>query len=216
MARRTDERMVAIALRAPEEGALEGVFQAGEVAGPPLGSLIAPPHPLYGGSMDSPVASELAWASVRAGIPALRFNWRGVGASTGLASGDPRDADADYASALAHLAETVPGKVVACGYSFGAAAALRAARLHPRIGRVLLVAPPGALLEPGALRALERPTLILTGADDRLSPAQALAAEVEDAPRARLEIIPEADHFFTSGLAELGRRAYAWLAQSAG
>lgn len=216
MARRTDERMVAIALRAPEEGALEGVFQAAEVAGPPLGSLIAPPHPLYGGSMDSPVASELAWASVRAGIPALRFNWRGVGASTGLASGDPRDADADYASALAHLAETVPGKVVACGYSFGAAAALRAARLHPRIGRVLLVAPPGALLEPGALRALERPTLILTGADDRLAPAESLAVEIEDAPRARLEIIPEADHFFTSGLAEVGRRAYAWLAQSAG
>jgi alpha/beta superfamily hydrolase len=213
MAPRSDERMVTIALRAPEEGALEGVFQAG-APDSPLGALIAPPHPLYGGSMDSPVAGELAFASVRAGIPALRFNWRGVGASTGVASGDARDADADYAAALAHLAQTVPGKIVACGYSFGAAAAVRAARLHPRIGRVLLVAPPGPLLEPGALRALERPTLILTGADDRLAPPQALAAEVDEAPHARLEVIPEADHFFAAGLAELGRRAYAWLAQS--
>jgi len=211
MSRRSDERMVAIALRAPEEGALEGVYQAGD-AEQPLGALIAPPHPLYGGSMDSPVANELAYASVRAGIPALRFNWRGVGASTGVASGEARDADADYAAALAHLAETVPGKVIACGYSFGAAAAIRAALLHPRIGRVLLVAPPGPLLEPGALRALERPTLILTGADDRLAPPRALAAEIEDAPHARLDVIPEADHFFVAGLAELGRRAYAWLA----
>ena len=107
--------------------------------------------------MDSPVVNEIAWASARAGIASLRFNWRGVGASSGVASGDARDADADYAAALAHLAETVPGKVVACGYSFGAAAALRAARLHPRVGRVLLVAPPPSLLERGALRELAAP-----------------------------------------------------------
>ena len=202
--------MVAIALRAPEEGALEGVFQAGH-AGNPYGSLIAPPHPLYGGSMDSPVVSEIAWASARAGIAALRFNWRGVGASAGLASGETRDADADYAAALAHLAETVPGKVVACGYSFGAAAALRAARLHPRIGRVLLVAPPAPLLEPGALRELGRPILVVTGSDDRLAPPDALAGELDALPQAKLEVIPDADHFFVVGLAQLSRIAGAWL-----
>jgi uncharacterized protein len=210
MATRQDERMITIALRAPEEGVLEGVYQAGQ-PGRPAGSVIAPPHPLYGGSMDSPVVSEIAWASARAGIAAVRFNWRGVGASTGLASGDPRDADADFAAALAHVAETVPGKVVACGYSFGAAAAVRAALLHPRIGRVLLVAPPPSLLEPGALRALGRPLLVVTGADDRLAPAKALAGELDAAPGARLEVIPEADHFFVTGLAELARRAFAWL-----
>jgi hypothetical protein len=205
--------MIAIPLRAPEEGALEGVFQAGH-AGNPYGSVIAPPHPLYGGSMDAPVVNEIAWASARAGIAAVRFNWRGVGASAGVASGDPRDADADYAAALAHVAATVPGKVVACGYSFGAAAALRAARLHPRIGRVLLVAPPAPLLERGALRELGRPTLVLTGSDDRLAPAAALAAELEEVPLARLEVLKGADHFFVSGLAELSRLAREWLEAS--
>jgi alpha/beta superfamily hydrolase len=161
--------------------------------------------------MDSPVVSEIAWASARAGVAAVRFNWRGVGASAGIASGEERDADADYAAALAHVAETVPGKVVACGYSFGAAAALRAARLHPRIGRVLLVAPPPSLLEPGALRGFDRPILVVTGSDDRLAPAAVLAAELEAAPRARLEVIPEADHFFVAGLAELSRIAFGWL-----
>ena len=210
MASRHDERMIAIALRAPEEGALEGIFQAGG-AGSPHGAVIAPPHPLYGGSMDSPVVNEIAFASVRAGVAAVRFNWRGVGASSGVASGEARDADADYAAALAHVAETVPGKVVACGYSFGAAAALRAARLHPRIGRVLLVAPPSPLLERGALRDLGRPTLVLTGSDDRLAPAAGLAAELEGVAHARLEVVKGADHFFVAGLAELSRLAQRWL-----
>lgn len=207
---RQDERTIAIALRAPEEGALEGVFQAGH-AGNPHGSVIAPPHPLYGGSMDAPVVNEIAFASARAGVAAVRFNWRGVGASTGDASGDPRHADADYAAALAYAAETVPGKVVACGYSFGAAAAVRAALLHPRIGRVLLVAPPPSLLRDGALREIGRPLLILTGAHDALAPASALATEVEGSPLARLEVVPEADHFFQAGLAALSRLAFDWL-----
>lgn len=202
--------MIAIALREPEDGALEGVYQAGHPDNP-QGSVIAPPHPLYGGSMDSPVVNEIAWASVRAGIAAVRFNWRGVGASAGVASGETRDADADYAAALAHVAETVPGKVVACGYSFGAAAALRAACLHPRIGRALLVAPPPSLLESGALRGVGKPILVVTGADDQLAPARALAAELDGVPRARIEVIPDADHFFVVGLAELSRIALAWL-----
>src|SRR4029453_2740548 len=113
MSPRQDEHMIAIALRAPEEGVLEGVNQAGR-AGNPQGSGIPPPHPLYGGGMDSPLGNEIAWASARAGIAAVRFNWRGVGASTGCASGDARDADADYNAALAHMAETAAGKIVAC------------------------------------------------------------------------------------------------------
>jgi pimeloyl-ACP methyl ester carboxylesterase len=100
---------------------------------------------------------------------------------------------------------------VACGYSFGAAAALRAARLHPRIGRVLLVAPPPSLLQPGALSELARPMLVVTGADDRLAPADALAAELHGVPQVSLEVIPEADHFFVVGLAELSRIALGWL-----
>jgi len=210
MSPRHDERMIAIALRAPEEGALEGVYQAG-LPGNAWGSVIAPPHPLYGGSMDSPVVNEIAWASARAGVMAVRFNWRGVGASTGVPSGDPKDADLDYASALAHVADSVPGKVVACGYSFGAGAALRAALLHPRIGRVLLVAPPPSLIAPGALAELRRPILVLTGEHDSLAPAAALTRELENVPQARLAVIPEADHFFAAGLAELSRIARDWF-----
>ena len=87
-----------------EDGSLEGIFIAG-AAGSDLGAVVAPPHPLFGGSIESPVLNEIAYACTKAGIASLRFNWRGVGASTGVPSGDLADADADYRAALTHMAQ---------------------------------------------------------------------------------------------------------------
>ncbi len=112
--------------------------------------------------------NEIAYACTRAGIASLRFNWRGVGASTGVPSGDAADADADYRAALTHMGETVDGPIVACGYSFGAAAAVRVAFGDRRIDRLVLVAPPPAMLPPGAFEQLARPALVLVGECDSL------------------------------------------------
>lgn len=205
---RQEDRSVAIAL--PDSGgALEGIFCAG-AGEDPGGAVIAPPHPLYGGSMDSPVLTELAWACKQAGQASLRFNWRGVGASFGAPSGEAADADADYAAALETLAETVPGPLIAAGYSFGAAAALRAAAATPRVRRLLLVAPPPVLLDEEALAAFPGRALALVGDQDTLAPATALAERFAGERRA-LEVIAGADHFFGAGLGEIGRRAAVWL-----
>jgi alpha/beta superfamily hydrolase len=204
-----EERAVTIA--APALGGdLEGLFVAGA---PPEtgGAVIAPPHPLYGGSMESPVVSELAYACARVGLASLRFNWRGVGASAGQLSGEPGAADADYAAALGHQAETVSGDLVACGYSFGACSALRAAASSRRVRRLLLVAPPPALLDAEGLRGFDGRLLVAVGEADDLAPVAKLSGLVEGIPGARLEVIPETDHFFMSGLAELGRIARDWL-----
>jgi alpha/beta superfamily hydrolase len=200
--------MVTIA-RPPGDGDLEGSFLPGR---PPEagGAVIAPPHPLYGGSMDSPVVSELAWACASAGLPSLRFNWRGVGASAGEPTGDAAAADQDYAAALAHQRETVAGPLVACGYSFGAAAALRAGAREPRVRRVVLVAPPPPLLDRAALAAFADRALVLVGAADRIAPPRELEAIASESG-ARLHGIAEADHFFGAGLGELGRVAREWL-----
>jgi len=202
--------MVAIAMPG-ESWALEGIFIRGE-GEEPGGAVIAPPHPLYGGSMDSPVVTELAWACRRAGYATLRFNWRGVGASGGEPRGEPAAADADYGAALAYLEETVPGPLVAAGYSFGAATAVRAALGSPRVRRLLLVAPPSSLLDAAALAGFRGRVLAITGRRDAIAPADELAALFgDDAPRRRLEIVADADHFFMEGLADISRIAREWL-----
>ncbi|HEY8121090.1 MAG TPA: alpha/beta family hydrolase [Myxococcota bacterium] len=202
------EKMVTIALG--ESESLEGVFLAG-AAGDDRGAVIAPPHPLYGGSMDSPVVAEIAFACHRSGIATLRFNWRGVGASAGEASGGEADADADYGAALAHLADTLPGVLLACGYSFGSAAAVRAAERSPRVRRLVLVAPPPALIAPARIASLKARVLIVTGDRDDFVPLAALRDSFASAANVTLRVLPGVDHFFMDGLGALGREASEWL-----
>jgi alpha/beta superfamily hydrolase len=224
MRSRQEERLVTIAL--PRGGGAaqgseetdrlaEGVDLGGrriiKKAGSERGAVVAPPHPLFGGSMESPVLNEIAYACTKAGIASLRFNWRGVGASAGVPSGDAAGADLDYRAAVAHMAETVAGPIVACGYSFGAAAAARVAAGDPRIDRLILVAPPPALLPSDAFAQLARPVLVLVGECDSLVEPALLSDLVEGAGGAQLEVIPMADHFFGAGLADLGRLAADWL-----
>lgn len=210
-----EERAVTIPLDGDVPGlALDGLYVAPDPGiEAPGGAVIAPPHPLYGGSMGSPVVEELSWSFAKAGLATLRFDWRGVGASAGAPSGDLAHAAADYAGALAQLAESVEGKLVAAGYSFGAAAAVLAAARSPRVRALVLVAPPPALLDRGVLAERAIDVLIVTGEHDAIAPAGTLEAIAKDLPRARFAAIPDTDHFFGSGLAELNRTVTTWLAR---
>jgi hypothetical protein len=210
----SEERSVPIPVGDDGGLALEGLYVA--VAGDDVaGAVVAAPHPLYGGSMDSPVVNELAHACDRAGIATLRFNWRGVGASAGSPSGDPGDADADYGASLEQIGETVSGPLVACGYSFGAAAAVRCAARAPRVTRRVLVSPPPSMLDAAVFADFPGRTLVLVGEHDDLAPADRLEAMAAGLERVELVVIPEADHFFAFGLAEIGKRATAFLGGSA-
>jgi uncharacterized protein len=203
------DKMIAIAM--PDAPwALEGIW-SGAPGGDPGGAVIAAPHPLYGGSMDSPVVAELAWACQSSGYVTVRFNWRGVGASGGEVNGDPALADADYAAALTYLEETAPGPILAAGYSFGAATAVRVARRSPRVRRLVLVAPPPALLDSDALAGFRGSALVVVGSHDSFAPTRELAQLLGERDRRRLEVIPGADHFFATGLADISRLARAWL-----
>jgi pimeloyl-ACP methyl ester carboxylesterase len=112
------------------------------------------------------------------------------------------------------MVETVGGPIVACGYSFGAAAAVRVAQGDRRIDRLILVAPPPALLPPGALERLERPALVLVGELDSLVDPAGLRDLAGAAGGVQLELIPLADHFFGAGLADISRLSASWLQAS--
>ena len=192
--------------------ALDGVFLGVPEGSAADGAVIAPPHPLYGGSMQSPVVNELAYALQKAGIASLRFDWRGIGASGGTPSGRAQDADEDYAAALEHLEETLNGELLACGYSFGAAAALRAAVGNARVTRIVLVSPPPQLVDAAVLARFIGRALIVTGELDAIAPPDALGVLAARARRGHFAVLPGCDHFFGAGLAELGREVSDGLA----
>ena len=211
--RKREERFVTIPLDDGEQ-VLEGSF----IAGPDddaVGAVIAAPHPLYGGSMDSPVVNEIAYAARSAELASLRFNWRGVGASAGTASGESVDADADYGAALCQLTQMLSGAVIAAGYSFGAAAAARAVAGEPRVRRLLLVAPPPGMLDAAALASFRGDVLLVAGAADSLAPAAEIERIASALSNGSFAAIPGADHFFGAGLSELGRITEQWFRRGA-
>ena len=63
-------------------GALEAVVEDIGAPGPSY-AVVCHPHPLMGGTMDNKVVTTLARSLRETGIPTLRFNFRGVGASAG-------------------------------------------------------------------------------------------------------------------------------------
>ncbi len=83
--------------------------------------VISHPHPLHGGNMDHPVVETVWRAAADAGYRALRFNFRGVGASGGELHPKSPLALEDLRAAIAFLDEK---PLLAIGYSYGARATL--------------------------------------------------------------------------------------------
>ncbi len=189
---------------------LDGLFQRGDTGpgreGPdPLPALIAPAHPRSGGSMASPPVLELVFAFHRLGLPTLRFDFRGVGASQGRATEDTQAAERDFRAAESFLLETTgAGGYIASGYSYGAGIAYRCSTAGP-VARLILLAP--RLLAGGilSLPPPRCPVLIVAGGADPSCPGEE-AGKVLDRLEGggTLKIIPGADHFFQTGLGLIG------------
>jgi len=103
-------------------------------------AVIAHPHPLFGGTMDNKVITTLAKAFADAGIAALRFNFRGVGATEGVHDEGRGEAD-DLLRVIEHARATVSDvPVYLAGFSFGGAVATRASE-RAEFKLLVLVAP---------------------------------------------------------------------------
>jgi alpha/beta superfamily hydrolase len=189
----------------PGEPALEGVIAG---AGGPL-AVVAPPHPLLGGELTNPAVQAVADGVRRAGFRSLLFNFRGMGESHGIPSGDPGHACSDYRAAVAAGFE-VATVMVACGYSFGAAAAVAVAARDPRLSRVVAVAPPAALLDADDVTRLGQRLTIIAAERDAI----ALAADLERLAAgsgARFVVVTGADHFFGQTLGNVAALTEAAL-----
>ena len=183
------------------EPTLEGVW----VGGGERTAIVAPPHPLMGGELSNPVVQALAMGLGAAGARSLLFNWRGTGDSEGEASGDPDHAERDYLKALG-LAALAGAEVIAAGYSFGAAAAIRVAARDARVRSVIAVAPPPSMLEGLPVERLGGACTFIVGERDAVARATELSLWAERAG-ARLEVLPDTDHFFGQALGRISEIA---------
>jgi len=174
------------------------------------GVVICHPHPLYGGDMDSPVVARMAETCAGRGLATLRFNFRGVGASTGRHD-EGRGEQDDLRACLEHLKDSLGrnAQVAPAGYSFGAAIAAAVAATAPVAG-LALVAPPLRVAEVHLPASVSGPVLVVVGAEDQYCPATALESMRESLPRATVVVIEGADHFFFGSLAPLGEAVGAW------
>ena len=110
-------------------GAIEALLDLPQ--GEPRGTVvIAHPHPLFGGTMTNKVVQTLARAFVQTGWRAVRFNFRGVGASEGVYD-EGRGETADLLEVVRQVAPD--GALALAGFSFGAFVTSHAvAQLMPR------------------------------------------------------------------------------------
>ncbi len=161
--------------------------------------VICHPHPLYGGSMHSPVPLSVARClsdRAQGRVAWARFDFRGVGESEG-AYDDGRGETRDALAVIEEMCRRVPGVPVSlCGHSFGSWIALRAAARDARVERVLLVAPSTRFFDYGdEVPRFAGPTTVFIGDRDELSgvdEARALAAQLG----ADLRVFEGYDHHF--------------------
>lgn len=179
---------------------LEGLLH---LASGPDAVVITHPHPLYGGEMDNPVVSTLAGVYQRLGYTTLRFNFRGVGASGGRYD-DGRGEQDDVRGAAAYLTGLGRSPTDLAGYSFGAWINLRLDPPIAAVRRQLLVAPPLAYLEFGAIAAPQEELVVIAGDRDEFAPPALLREQAPRwSPAVRLHVLSGVDHFYWGALDRL-------------
>lgn len=153
--------------------------------------------------MDNKVAHMLARAFLAMDYAALRFNFRGVGGSEGTFD-DGKGEVADTLAALEWMRTQFPtGPTWLCGFSFGAAMAIRAAAAAGVDGLVS-VAPAAARFAGDLSVQPDCPWLIVHGDQDELVPVEETIDWVNALePGPELRVFDDTSHYFHGRLVDL-------------
>lgn len=165
--------------------------------GTPRGTaVIAHPHPLHGGTLTNKVVQTMARACVLAGWTAVRFNFRGVGASEGAYDEGRGELD-DLLSVV--TVQAPEGPLCLAGFSFGAfVTSHAAASLHASrdIQRLVLIGTAASRFTVAPVPAeLHARTLVVHGEQDDTVPL----SSVMDWARPQVLpvlVVPGGGHFF--------------------
>lgn len=177
---------------------LEGMLHLPEASPPVPAVVVSHPHPLYGGNMHNLVVGHICRCLTEKGIAALRFNFRGTGASQGTHANGIHERD-DISGALSYLEALEgidPARLGVAGYSFGAYVALAAGTQDGRSKALCGIAPPIAYMDMSFLKNSAKPKLFLFGSRDEITPLEPFLTLFRQLPGDnRYEVIQGADHF---------------------
>lgn len=198
-------------------GRLEGLLRLPDQEGASqMVAVVCHPHPVYGGTMHNKTVFRLAQALNAVGMPALRFNFRGVGESTGTYDEGEGEQD-DVRAALDFLEGQFPdAPLCVAGFSFGSWVGLRVGCADERVRQLVGAGVPTRLLSTQALAQCARPKLIVQGELDQYGPQGDLLPWFETIPEPKhLEVVAGSDHYFTNHLDALSDAVTRYFRQRA-
>lgn len=156
-------------------------------------AVICHPNPTQGGTLDNKVVQTLARAFVQLGYRAVRFNFRGIGASQG--GWDEGRGEVDDALAVIEAFRDADLPLALAGFSFGGYVASRAAQRLPQEApaeRLVLVGPATSRFDTAPVPP---DTLVIHGEADDVVPLSAVLdwARPQSLP---VTVVPGVGHFF--------------------
>jgi alpha/beta superfamily hydrolase len=181
----------------PIEGAVDSTGEA-----PAAIAVICHPHPQHQGTMQNKVVTTLARAFTQLGATAVRFNYRGVGASAGSYADGVGERDDALAVVAWCRARWRDRALYLGGFSFGAAIAIAIAdRVAPR--GLVTVAPPVDRLPPDLVPPMCPWVLVHGDADEIVTPGPVLDWCATLAAPPRIVLLKGVGHFFHGRLSDL-------------
>jgi alpha/beta superfamily hydrolase len=179
-------------------------------------ALVCHPHPLGAGTMHNKVVFRTAAGLLDAGLVTLRFNFRGVGLSTG-AHDEGRGEQDDVRTVLDFLASEYPGeRVTLAGFSFGSRFGTEVGVSDDRVVRLISIGSPVDKYNYDYLQANRKPILFVHCAQDEYGNVERLRKLVESLPaeaQAKLVVFEGCGHFFDTRLDELKEAVTAWVTE---
>jgi alpha/beta superfamily hydrolase len=194
-------------------GVIEAALEEPEQDAGRACAIVCHPHPLFQGTMQNVVVVHCARGLNDAGLPALRFNFRGVGKSGGVHAEGVGEQD-DVRAALAEIKRLYPGRpVLLAGYSFGSAVGFAVGDRDPGVTSLIGIGLPVVRETPTPLTS-NKPALLIQGDRDEygaVADVQSFAARC--AGKVQVRILADCDHFFVGHLPEV-RSAVTEFARS--
>ena len=179
-------------------------------------ALICHPHPLHQGTMYNKVVVALAKGAQDAGFATMRFNFPGVGQSTG--DFDDGIGEGKVVESLLDLLHSSfqARNICLAGFSFGGAVA---SFTYNRLSAKVLVAPAFRFIEQKI--QLEQPTLLLHSLDDQIVPVDPTLDLLKDVQKQSSQsqlpaqvqcmIYSDAGHFFEKYLDQIKEQTRSFL-----